>query len=257
MPCRFLVVCEAEADFRMVTRLVERVIREHVDWIDDDLLRGCPIWFDLDQNTPFLKWSEIKNVASREGTPAVRGAFDGRGGEYDAPNVKRVFRLFERWRYQGRDIHGILLVRDHDGAAERFDWLIKARDSEAEISKLVVIGIARHDRECWVLAGYTPSNKQEEKLITDFRTELGFDPCVDSHRLTARADHEPRSAKRVLGRLTRNNEEREEACWTQTPLSTLRERGEASGLRAFLREIEERLVPLFTDHPSPNNRQES
>ncbi len=97
MPCRFLVVCESEADFRMVTRLVERVIRERVEYVDDDLLQSCPIWFDLDQNTPFLKWTEIKKVAARENIPAVRGEFDGRGGGYDARNAVRVFRLFKQW----------------------------------------------------------------------------------------------------------------------------------------------------------------
>ena len=110
MPCRFLVVCEAEADFRMVTRLVERVICEAVDWMDDDLLRSCPIWSSVDPGTPFLKWSRIKDVAAREGLPRLRTELGDRAGQFDGPNAKRVFQLFKRWRYQQKEIHGVLLV---------------------------------------------------------------------------------------------------------------------------------------------------
>ncbi len=254
MPCRFLVVCESEADFRMVTRLVERVVCECVDYVDDDLLRSCPIWFGLDQNTPFLKWTEIKNVSARENIPAVRGEFSGRSGEYDARNAIRVFRLFKRWQFKKQQIDGILLVRDHDGLPGRYDWLIKARESEVEIGDLVVIGIARHERESWALTGFSPLNMREEKSVATLRVELGFDPCTGSHHLTAKKDDGGYSAKRVLDLLTEKNYEREEICWGQTPLATLRERGEASGLSAFLSEVEDRLAPLFTKRPPERDR---
>ena len=248
MPCRFLMVCEAEADFRTVSRLAERVICELVPWMDDDLLKHCPIWFEVEPGRPFLKWAQIKTIAVREGIPGVRGEFDGRGGRFDAPNARRVFRLFEKWQYEGKEVHGVLLIRDHDGIPERGEWLNRVRESEKDISDTIVIGIAHHERECWALAGYCPSTEQEEEAINQLRARLGFDPCVDSHRLTAE-DSDERSAKHVLGLLTDGNEDREAACWAETPLATLRERGEASGLRAFLGEVEERLVPLFTGRP--------
>ena len=243
MPCRFLVVCEAEADFRLASRLVERVICERVDWVDDNLLRSCPIWFPLDRQTPFLKWSKIKDIAEQEKLPPVRGEFGGRGGQYDANNARRVFQLFKLWQYQHKEIDGIVLVRDYDGLPERFTWLVKARAIEDEIGHLVVIGVAYQERESWILSGFEPQNERETAMLAELRRELTFDPCLNPERL--RAQHGTRGVKTVLDRLTQDDRDREEACWALTSLSTLHDRGVPSGMAAFLDEVANRLVPLF------------
>ncbi len=58
-------------------------------------------------------------------------------------------------------------------------------------------------------------------------------------------DRAPRSPKRALAALTAGDSLREERCWTEAPLDRLKQRGESSGLKAFLDEIESELVPLF------------
>lgn len=40
-------------------------------------------------------------------------------------------------------------------------------------------------------------------------------------------------------------QEREILCWQSTPLDVLRERGQQTGLTAYIIEIEERLIPIL------------
>jgi hypothetical protein len=46
--------------------------------------------------------------------------------------------------------------------------------------------------------------------------------------------------------LTDGNHEREEKCWKDTALATLRERGEETMLKNYLDEVESSLLPLFS-----------
>lgn len=109
----------------------------------------------------------------------------------------------------------------------------------------VLIGLAHNNRECWVLAGFEPRDDPEREQLSAVCEELKFDPCQEAHRLTARHEHQARSAKRVLALLTRDSWERQADCWRTTALSTLERRGQTTGLADYLRELREYLVPLF------------
>ena len=164
--------------------------------------------------------------------------------------ARRALNDLRNLRQDGQQIDGILLLRDDDGNQDHKIGLEQARNSVPDLSGRVVIGLAHYKRECWVLNRFVPANDRETALVAELRRELSFDPIIQSHRLTAKLDHELRSAKRVLGELTQHQWEREEACWAQTPLATLRERGGPSGLAAFLAEVADRLVPLFAGRRS-------
>jgi hypothetical protein len=84
--------------------------------------------------------------------------------------------------------------------------------------------------------------------LESIRQEINFDPCSQAERLryasqTSRAERNP---KDILRRLTGGSRDREEKCWTQTPLATLRERGEQTLLKDFLEEARATLLPLFS-----------
>ncbi len=111
----------------------------------------------------------------------------------------------------------------------------------------MVIGAANTKRECWILAGFDPTDDAEGASLTDVRQELGFDPRSRAEELTAKADSARRSAKRVLAILTRGDADRELRC-TEADLELLRSRGDATGLREFLEEVATRLPPLFGAH---------
>jgi hypothetical protein len=113
-----------------------------------------------------------------------------------------------------------------------------------------VIGLAHCKREAWVLAGFVPKNEGETERIEQLRRELGFHPCDAAQRLTASHDDDKLSAKRVLGALTGEATDREACCWEESPLQTLRDRGEDTGLAAYIHQLEEVLVPLVGG-PSP------
>jgi hypothetical protein len=141
-------------------------------------------------------------------------------------------------------LHGVLLVRDDDRDEDRRGGLDQARNS-VEMGVPVVIGLAHTKRECWVLAGFSAQTPEEDAFLAGLRQELGFDPCAEAEGLTAKHDHDLRSAKRVLGVLTAGNREREADCWLRCDLRLLEQRGQNTGLADYLREVRTLLVPLF------------
>jgi len=67
-----------------------------------------------------------------------------------------------------------------------------------------------------------------------------------SHELTAcKNDVATHSPKRVLRHLTRDDKDREQRCWHESPLATLRERGGENGLATYLHEVRHHLAPLI------------
>lgn len=104
-----------------------------------------------------------------------------------------------------------------------------------------------------MLNGFVCAGQQEEENLEDLcqELELNFDPCLEAHRLrhsshTARSNR--RDPKLVVKRLTGGDWDREQECWTQTPLATLRERGVETYLTEFLDEVKNRLLPLIAGH---------
>jgi len=143
------------------------------------------------------------------------------------------------------DAPALLLVRDTDPKREsRRDLEQTRRQPSTPEWVTVVIGVARPKREAWVLNGFHPENEDEEKRLADLKREIGCDPRTDAHTLTASSPGAQNNAKRVLKELV-DSDERERRCWIETPLSTLRTCGSDTGLAAFLKEVERRLIPLF------------
>lgn len=251
MPFAFAVVCEAAADFRTATGLAERVISEHVDWIDGEILTTCPLWCGLDRASPYLLWKDVKDLAREAGIRSHGhfGSHPAEPAEPDAHAAQRALRLL-KWKNAGRPLDGVLLIRDDDGDPRRRAGLEQARKEEHDLQDRVVIGLAHCKRECWVLAGYDPADAHEEALLAEVRAELGFDPRKGSHQLTAKHDRDKRSAKGVLDALTRGDLEREARCWERAPMDILRVRGSETGLADFLEQVQSRLVPIFVpEHP--------
>ena len=111
---------------------------------------------------------------------------------------------------------------------------------------VIVVGLAVVERECWVISGYDPLDEAETKRLEEERKQLGFDPRVRSHELTAcKHDLASRSPKRVLRVLAGDDRDRERRCWREPSLETLRMRGGENGLAAYLDEVRHRLAPLI------------
>jgi hypothetical protein len=245
MTLAFAIVCEAEADFRTSSGLADRVFCEDVRWIEEEVLDGYRGWRGLDDAQDYLPWTRAATLAQEAGF-RVHGHFDGAPGEPDAQAARRALWLFARSK---RQLDGVLLIRDDDRQTNRRMGLEQARQ-ESRLPCPIVIGLAHLKRECWVLAGFEPKNDHEGRQLSSLREELDFDPCTESHRLTAGGEAAHRSPKRVLRILTNGDFTRQSECWHSASLALLVQRGQPSGLAEYLEEVRSRLVPLFTGRTS-------
>jgi hypothetical protein len=246
MPFVFAVVCEARADQETACALADRVFCAEVDWLGEEILDECRRWRGAIENSYFLTWSEVGELARQAGIRA-HGHFGCEPAHHDARIARRALRLLMALELT---LDGVLLIRDDDRDADRRAGLEQAR-RESEINVPVVISLAHTKRECWVLAGFDPCSDAETRELDGLRRELNFDPRLAADRLTAKHDHETRSAKRVLAALTKGDREREAECWLRCELRLLETRGASTGLADYLRELRERLVPLFTGERRP------
>ena len=97
-----------------------------------------------------------------------------------------------------------------------------------------------------MVTGFDRHDDDEEARLAAQRQMPGFAPSLRSHEFTAcRNDSAPRSPKRVLRALCGGDADRERRCWRETMLATLRDRGEANRLSAFLDEVRSELAGLI------------
>jgi hypothetical protein len=245
---RLVAFCEAESDFKITSGLVDLVLRHHATWISDvmDMApEGIRSWVGDGRGHDFFDIHHVSSYALRLLGRVPQGHFNGQPGGAGGAMARTAFNIVRALNRQ-QDIDGVVLVWDMDGdAVERRRGLSQAR---AEAQKLVqfqiVLGRPDRMREAWVLAGFDPQSQDERDRLDDERQQLGFRPNVQAELLTASDPQARRSAKRVLAVLTSGDHRREERCWTEAALATLRARGTGSGLAEFLDEVEQGVVPL-------------
>jgi hypothetical protein len=246
----FIVIVESGADARTATKLAERILVEKVDWLDDDNLQYFFHWSGLQNGTQHSDWSNVNQIieeAKALGYKPARFLGHPKDGvpyqEYGA-KADKVLKLV-RFLQKTRQIRAILLIVDLDNKPERRKGFDQARSVHINRQpKLeIVIGTADRMREAWVLNGFIPSNQEEEQILEEIKSELKFDPCIESHRLRGKDDI--RDPKEVVKKLTDKNMEREQQCWEDTRLELLRERGIHTGLTDYIREVEQRLIQII------------
>ncbi|NEQ39047.1 MAG: hypothetical protein F6K40_23410 [Okeania sp. SIO3I5] len=127
---------------------------------------------------------------------------------------------------------------------------MRSEYSDRQPQVAIVMGMANRNREAWVLNGFIPLNKSEEKTLEEIKNQLNFDPCQESHRLGSNSKAEPerrRNPKVVLEKLTGGDFERERKCWEETDLEILRNRGVSTGLTDYINEVENQLTSIITN----------
>ncbi|NOK17699.1 hypothetical protein HMI50_11775 [Corallococcus carmarthensis] len=237
----FGVVCEAPADQDTACLLADRILVQEIDWLESEMLNMQRQWRGLTPTASFLRWDDVGDEAARAGFKhVVFGHFSGEPGAHDAFAARKAMLLFAAL---DRQPDAVLLVRDADKDPDRRKGLEQARADKPWPFE-VVIGVAEPKRECWVLAGFD-ARESEEDTLKQVEQRLSFHPVRDAHKLTAREHGAKNDAKKALEELTSGNLERERECLRETPLETLRQRGERVGLTQFLSEISERLVPVM------------
>ncbi len=254
-----LLICEGPSDPRVARGFAERVFTERIEWLRDSPDALLP-WRGLEdrpklpkksEDPEYLKWSSVKARYNALGLPDINGRFDGEPEKPKATVALKALRLAAQ-----RQPSAVVMVCDADNQPESRDGLEQARRRyEVEQTKTVpiVIGVADRCREAWVLVGYAPRNAREQERHQALIRELTFDPSQEPHRLRHPRSGQARHAKDVLEQLCESDSSREQPCWEETPLETLKQNGEACGLKAYLEEIETRLVPIYGPRKSSNS----
>lgn len=250
----FVVIVESGADAETATKLAERVLVEEIEWLDVEQLPHLYRWRGLQQNTDFSCWKDIGHIVKQtRGYRPPRFIGHRRGQPLKADGAASI-KIFNLIRYlqqkEDREIKAVLLIRDLDNQPERREGLEQARAqySGRQPALEIVIGTADRMREAWVLNGFVPHDPAEQQLLADLAAQLNFDPCLESHKLRSNSIAEPghlKNPKVVLRELTGGDHLREKSCWEETPVAQLRERGQHTGLTAYLEEVEKRLIPLI------------
>lgn len=258
----FVVIVEAEADFIIATKLAERVLREQApEWLqdlfeqqelfDENLLPFK--WTGLEPNTEYSRWTKIGDIIKAAKLPAKLGW--GKDGylKTDGVNTFKLLHLVRRLR-RTQDIRAVILIRDQDNQPERRQHIEAARDqggfANLQPSLEMVVGICIPEREAWVLNGFEAKTEVEQKRLDELKNKLKFDPCRQAHRLRGsnkESTQQDRDIKTVLRELTDGVFERERQCWEETSLAVLRDRGEETGLRAYLKDVEALLTLIVTE----------
>jgi len=252
----FVVIVESSADARTATKLADRVLVENIDWLEPEMLQHLFQWSGLEENTEHSCWKNISHIIEREKESGFQPPrFLRRANprqktlQPDGANTIKILNLVSHLQ-KTRNIKALLLIRDLDNQPERRQGIEQARSEHINRPpKLaIIIGTADRMREAWVLNGFIPFNQQEKQILQEITTELTFNPCDESHRLRSNSLTEPdrlRNPKVVVEKLTGGRMEREQQCWEETPLEYLREKGDRTGLTAYIDEIEQRLIPII------------
>lgn len=243
------LVCEAPADGALARCLTDRVLHQRIDWLREHgaleecqaLLDGARQYQGHAPGTELLKWSELRGafVAAGLSPRALHGRFNE---EPDARQARMALRLLAAGEPRPS---AVLLLRDLDNRDERRAGLLQARNDNGWPFHAIIVGTAQKERESWVLSGFVARDDAERARHRELTTALSLDPCAQPERLREVDEGEPRHPKRVLRSLCGDDRARERACYEETALAVLRERGRENGLAAFLDELEGRLVPVF------------
>jgi hypothetical protein len=244
MSHRFAIVAEAAADHRLAMNLADRVFLETIpSWLDQDILPYQREWITEILGKQ-LTWIGIRKLAESAGIEA-EGFFEGEPGLPDARAARRALMYLMEI---APELDAVLLIRDQDDQPERQQGLEQARRSAHE-GRVIVIGLAKPEREAWVLSGFDPRDEAETERLETERTNLGF--CPREQLTAGKDDSALRSPKRVLRALTNGDFGREERCWNETRLDLLRKRGERNGLAEYLNEVKSRLATLLGHVENP------
>lgn len=200
---RLVAFCEAAADFRIASDLVDRVLRhEGPDWIAgvlDTAPEAARSWRDDGHGHAFFVLRDLSKHVDSLAVRVPHGHFDGRPGAADALMGRTAFAIVRNLVKRGEAIDAALLIRDMDDRPDRQTGLGQARtEAQNWATFRIILGCARPKREAWVLGGFEPESDDERARLNELRRELGFQPHEHAHRLDAKDEQAKRNAKRVL-----------------------------------------------------------
>jgi hypothetical protein len=238
------VVAEAQADFDVATKLIDRTLLRTVDWISESDIDNHRAYVGRTENEPFVRWDRIEVDRGNDYRRAVHRTF----GEQLPRHVVqlRIQRIIYEFLSANavRSAPFVVVVKDTDAQEDVREAL---QESRTRYQKSAVIGMQHTEFECWLIAAFEPQSVDETARLAEIcrgdGPGVGFDPRLQSERLTAtKRDQEKLSPKRVLRHLTRDDRSRGLDGLRGAAHQMLMDRGIGNGLADFLSDLERNLV---------------
>lgn len=236
------IACEDNGHFRAVSCLIDqRCIAAHA-WLDG-VLNDCRRWIGQTAEDKWLKLSlaHARNVEPRKAGGRTFKRHGHIAGGPLKPEAAMWRRVLDHFNALDPRPEVVVLARDSDGRDQRAG-IIQVRDG-IRWPFPVVMAVAHPEVEAWYVSGFEPESPAEHARLDCLTRDLSFNPTIQSHRLTSQPKNSPRDAKRVLAKLCGEDLDRRRGCLMDE--QRLRARGVENGARAFLDEVEEKVVPLF------------
>lgn len=255
---KLLLLCEGPADEADLKALTMRVLHKAHPWLRglDELEEPLPAWLEYEPGRTFLRWSDIDKACDRYKVPPVQRL----GQKLGYRAALRALLLLSALPSLNLRADGVRVVMVHDsdrveGWPEsldlaRFEWLT-AMSAEG-VDATLACGVAHPEHEAWALAAFEPQSAEEQARLDELTQRLSFDPTIRGERLSSGRETNPNDAKRALRELC-PDADRRLTLMLDVPLDRLRKRGEATGLSAFLDELEKH-VPSAFGGPSPEGK---
>jgi hypothetical protein len=238
---RIGLVGEDANHFRVATALIDSALVASIGWVRD-VLDSCRAWRGLHGEERWYKYDpddahDLRPVTIDGVTIKPQGRIAGEPLKPEAGMWRKVLLLF---CHQDPRPDIVVVARDLDGYSDR-------RDGIEQVCQLlwpfpIVVAAPEPEIEGWIVSGFVPRNEAEQARLEQASRELSFDPTLHSHRLTSHPNDAPTDSKRVLSRLCEGDRDREDACLQRDVLYS---RGTLSGARAFLDEVNQRVLPVF------------
>jgi hypothetical protein len=238
-----VLFAEDRAHVMLVVTLSDRVLCESAPgrpgWVEPETVKYLRTWRGVEHAAEYTPLTKLKEIARQLGVGRTHGKFHGEPGAADAAMIRKALRIAEA-ACAGCDL--VVIARDMDRARTRLGFK-QAVASESWPFAVVLAG-PEPEAEAWFLAGYSPQGDAEKEALEAVVQSLGFDPTSTPHLLTSTTTDSPKDAKAVLHRLMGNDHARRAQCLL-APLDLLASRGEHCGLRQFLTDVREHMLPLL------------
>lgn len=222
------------------------------EWLDERFLRDTFRYCGASDGEEFTIWSRMaKRQFGQQRFGQLHGHFRDRfGGKHPGHDDALAARRAILTMKHDAAVEILFLLRDEDGKQDRRTGLSQAREeqNQADDPMPIVIGLARPDRESWVLSGFQADSDDERACCDALRRKWGFDPCANPSRLPPKG-----ASKQVLFDLTQGNSDREERCWSESSFDDLLARGADNGLADYLAEIDQFLLPAIAGRTGPTS----
>jgi hypothetical protein len=236
---RWGIVAESRGDAEFVCALGDAVVVDVADWVASQP-EAFRQWCGLG-NAEFLDLHAATELARKRGV-RISGHFQDGPGKLDAQLYRNIFALFAD---EDEPPSIVVISQDTDEDRERLLGFQQAA-SDRTWGFAAVHAAAHPEHEGWLLAAFVPQNDRESASLEDLKRELGFDPTADADDLKAGVETAKRNAKRILAMVTTVEEGRERLL--ATPIRVLEERGQPSGLSAFLNDFRQVVAPSLGAH---------